>query len=66
MKKMRIFISCIRLTLQTYDQCCLSGSTCIRIKLKDRIRIRIKVLSWIRIRHQFANYKPKCMEYEPI
>jgi hypothetical protein len=40
----------------------------IHIKLKGsyRIRIRIKVVSWIRIGtdpHQFADDKPKCMEY---
>ncbi len=59
-KKTRIRISCIWLTLQTYEQCCLYGSSCICIKLKGRIRIRIKVISWIRIRIRI-----KYMEYEP-
>jgi hypothetical protein len=35
-----------------------------------KIRIRIKVISWIgnwiRIRINFADVKPKCMEYETI
>jgi hypothetical protein len=35
-----------------------------------KIRIHIKVISWIqnriRVRINFADDKPKCMEYEPI
>jgi hypothetical protein len=40
----------------------------IRFKLKIRIQIRTNVISWIRarIRSNFADDKPKCMEDEPI
>jgi hypothetical protein len=48
----------------------------IRIRIKLKGRIRIQVVTWIRISnkcdtldpdpHQFADDKPKCKEYEPI
>ncbi len=39
-------------------QCCGSGSEGIRIKFKGRIRIRIKVISWMRIRTKWLDPDP--------
>ncbi len=55
-------------------QCCGSGSACIRIKLKGRIRSKVikqdpdphQRYNLNPDPHQFADDNPKCMEYEPI